>query len=86
MHDTFLLKRISDALYELCHENKIVQVKKLRIITSQNSHLGKENLYEHLKMQPGGLVGDWTEILVDKQDIESLTAVIDSIEGEVIKQ
>lgn len=84
MHDTFLLKRISESLNKLCNENKIIRVKKLRIITNHNSHIQKNNLYEHLKEENAGLIGEWTDIIVDRQDMENLTAVIDSIEGETI--
>ena len=33
-----------------------------------------------------GVVGEWTEIIIDRQDIDSLTAVIKSIEGESLEQ
>lgn len=86
MHDTFLLKRISESLSNLIKENEFNKVIKLRIITSQNSHIHKDNLYEHLLLEHNGVVGEWTEILIDRQDIDSLTAVIESIEGEKLEQ
>ncbi len=86
MHDTFLLKRISESLNEICEANKIIKVHKLRIITNPNSHIYKENLYEHLKEANSELVGDWTDIIIFKEDIEALTAIIDSIEGVKIAQ
>ena len=36
MHDTFLLKRISESLNELCSKNRIIRVRKMRIITNNN--------------------------------------------------
>lgn len=83
MHDTFLLKRISDNLIILCNTNKITKVRKLHIITSPNSHINEESLYEHLKEQNAELIGEWTNIIVERQDIENLTAVIESVEGDV---
>lgn len=85
MHDTFLLKRISESVSNLCLENKIACVKKLRIITSQNSHIQKDSLLEHLKELHSGLIGDWTDIIIDRQNIEDLTAVIDCIEGDIAR-
>lgn len=86
MHDTFLLKRISESLSELIRKNRIERVIKLRIITSQNSHIHRDNLYEQLMTDHNGAVGEWTEIIIDRQDIDSLTAVIESIEGENYEQ
>ena len=86
MHDTFLLNRISEALIELCHKDRIIRITKLRIITNQDSHIQQGNLYEHLLENNKGLVGKWTEIIIDKQNIENLTAVIESIEGETLEQ
>jgi Zn finger protein HypA/HybF involved in hydrogenase expression len=82
MHDTFLLKRISESLSDLIEKNRIDRVIKLQITTSKNSHIHKDNLYEQLLLDHNGVVGQWTEIIIDRQDIESLTAVIESIEGE----
>jgi len=85
MHDTFLLKRISESLSELIKKNSIGRVIKLRIVTSQNSHIHQDNLYELLLIDHNGIVGEWTEIIIDRQDIDSLTAVIQSIEGEILE-
>jgi hypothetical protein len=82
MHDTFLLKRISESLGDLVKENRIDRVIKLQIVTNKKSHIHKDNLYEQLISDHNGVVGQWTEIIIDRQDIESLTAVIESIEGE----
>lgn len=84
MHDTFLLKRISESLYGICNENCIARVNKLRIITSQNSHIQQDNLLEHLQEEHAGLVGEWTEIVIERQDMENLTAIIDIVDGETI--
>ena len=86
MHDTFLLKRITESLNEICKINKIVRVDKLKIITNPNSHIHEDNLYEHLKEGNPELIGDWTEIVIVREDIEALTAIIDSVEGEKIAQ
>lgn len=84
MHDTFLLKRISESLSELCNANSITRVIRLQIITSQNSHIQHDNLYEQLLSDHNGVVGEWTEIIIERRDIESLTAIIENVEGENI--
>jgi hypothetical protein len=60
-------------------------VRKLHIITSLNSHISRNNLYEHLKEQNGNLIGEWSNIIVEREDIENLTAVIESVEGDTFE-
>jgi hypothetical protein len=86
MHDTFLLKRISESLDKLCIENKFVRITKLKIITSMDSHIFRENLMEQLSANNIGTVGAWTEIIIDRREVDSLTAVIESVEGEVFEE
>ena len=85
MHDTFLLNRISESLIKLCNEDKIFRITKLRIITNHHSHIQESNLYEHLLRNTNGVVGEWTEIIIDRQDIENLTAIIDKVEGDTLE-
>ncbi|HYE83955.1 MAG TPA: hypothetical protein VEG39_17540 [Clostridia bacterium] len=84
MHDTFLVKRISEALGELFEEKKLGRITKLRIITSKDSHIRQKDLYEHLLEEYKGIAGEWTEIIIEHQDIESLTAIIESVEGDIL--
>lgn len=82
MHDTFLLKRISENLLELCNANKITKVSKIKILVSPDSHIHRDSLYQELKEQHAGLIGEWTEIIVAIQEQDRLTAVIDRLEGD----
>lgn len=84
MHDTFLLKKISDALGVFCEANRFSRVTGLRVVTSLNSHVEHDSLYEQLSLDHSKAVGEWTEIIVEKRDIEDLTAVIESVEGETL--
>ena len=86
MHDTFLVKRLSESLGQLCKEKRIGKITKLKITTSKDSHIFPGNLIEHLMLDHNEEVGEWTELIIDKQDIDSLTAVIESIEGELLEQ
>lgn len=82
MHDTFLLSRISESLGELCRANSITRIIKLKIKTSRHSHVDNLNLLEQLQRDHIGIVGEWTEIIIERSDIADLIAVIESVEGE----
>ncbi|MDD3704471.1 MAG: hydrogenase maturation protease [Clostridiaceae bacterium] len=85
MHDTFLLKRISDALGALCSTNRFSKITKLQVTTCKNSHIEHDNLFEQLLKDHNESVGEWTEIIIIRRDIEDNTAVIDSVEGETFE-
>ncbi|WZL72423.1 hypothetical protein QBE52_15335 [Clostridiaceae bacterium 35-E11] len=82
MHDTFLFERIADALGNICEENKIDKVRSLKVIVHIYSHVNQSNLSMHLKDKLPEYIGDWTEVIVKRKDIEELTAVIDTVEGD----
>jgi Zn finger protein HypA/HybF involved in hydrogenase expression len=82
MHDTILLNKISEAVTKVCAASKIKKVKKLAIVVSNTSHVNENNLYDHLQYMNGDLVGDWTELRVQKDDILEQTAILHSIQGE----
>lgn len=82
MHDTFLNERIYEALLKLCQENKVLKLNKVNIAVNIDSHISANSLREHFSERNNNLLGDWTEIIVEKQDVGKLNAVIKSIEGE----
>jgi hypothetical protein len=41
---------------------------------------------EQLSANSIGTVGAWTEIIIDRREVDSLTAVIESVEGEVFEE
>lgn len=86
MHDTFLFKNISVKLTDICHNNNIYKIKKLHIVVNHHSHVTQETLHEFLKTHNEQLVDDWTEIIVERQSIEELTAIIKSIEGDKLEE
>lgn len=87
MHDTMLLENIRKNLEQICKENCIGKVNKLKISVNTDSHVNRENLKEHLINSNKKLVGEWTEISIDKkQNLESQTAIIESISGEFLEQ
>lgn len=86
MHDTFLNERIYETLLKVCRENKILKINKVNIAVNIDSHISENSLREHFSERNNIMLGDWTEIIVEKQDVGKLNAVINSIEGESLDE
>ena len=82
MHDTILFSKISESLKEACVANKIEKVNILTVIVNHRSHVNSDNLYEHLQYANKNLVGEWTKINVQREEIQDQTAILKSIQGE----
>ena len=81
MHDTILFGKISEELKEICKVNNINKVKTFTVIVNHRSHVNVDNLYDHLQHANGDLVGEWTKINVQREDIQDQTAILKSIQG-----
>jgi Zn finger protein HypA/HybF involved in hydrogenase expression len=84
MHDTFLNARIFEALLKLCEENDICRINRVIVAVDADSHFNENSLRKQFTERGGTLAGEWTEIIVEKQetDTDTATAIIKSIEGE----
>jgi hypothetical protein len=82
MHDTFLNERIYEALSKMCSENKINKLNKICLTVNIDSHISDNSIREHFSERNNNLLGDWTEIIVERQDVGKLNAIIESIEGD----
>jgi len=82
MHDTFLNERIYETLLKLCQENRILKLNKANIAVNIDSHISENSLREYFSERNNNLLGEWTEITVEKQDVGKLNAIIKTIEGE----
>ncbi len=82
MHDTFLNQNLYESIIDLCRENAIARILNLTITVHTNSHISENSIREYFSERKNALIGDWTNILVHKQEMEPLTAIIDRIEGE----
>lgn len=82
MHDTFLNQNLYESIIDLCKENAIAKILYLTITVHTNSHISKDSIREYFSERKNALIGDWTNIMVRKQEIEPLTAIIDRIDGE----
>lgn len=85
MHDTFLLKNISDSLKEICKENKINKIDQFTIAVNHDSHINEENLLEHLKLYNPNIIVRELKIEILRENIEQQTAIIKSIQGETFE-
>lgn len=81
MQDTVLLNKISNSLRELCRSHKIKRIEKLSIIVDKNSNVNSSDLYEYLRGYNRDLVGEWTSIIVEKEQLDREVAILHSIEG-----
>lgn len=82
MHDTFLNERIYETILKLCKENKISKLNKVNLTVNTDSHISENSLREYFSERNNNLLRDWTEIIVEKQEVGKLNAVLKSIEGE----
>lgn len=84
MHDTFLLNKISHALKQICNENKIGKIEEFTLVVSDGSHVSEENLLEYLKLHNSEIIAKELKIKIQRDDIETQTAIIIKIQGETI--
>ena len=82
MQDSFLNINIYDAILDLCRQYSIVKLTELKISVHTKSHITKESLLEQFISRNSNIVGDWTQIVVEKKETPKLTAVIEHIYGE----
>lgn len=82
MHDTFLNQKLYESIVKLCVEHRITTLWKLTITVHINSHISKESIQEYFQERDSSYIGEWTDIIVQKKEIEPLTAIIEQIDGE----
>ncbi|KXL52437.1 hypothetical protein CLNEO_21330 [Anaerotignum neopropionicum] len=82
MHDTFLNQNLYEAIVGLCEENAMGKITKLVITVHTHSHISESSIREYFADRNSKLIGAWTDIVVEKKEIEPLTATIEQIDGE----
>ncbi len=82
MHDTLLIKKISEEVNELSKMNELIKVTKLVVTVNHKSHVNEGNLYDHLHHMSKRRFGPWTQIQVVRDDIQDQVAILQSLEGE----
>jgi len=82
MKDTYLIKKISEEVNELCKMNQLKKLTKLVVTVNHRSHVNEENLNHQLCHMDKKIFGKWTQIQVLRDDIQDQTAILHTIEGE----
>lgn len=82
MHDTFLIERIYESILKLCEDNGISRLSKIILDVNTDSHICEDSIRVHFGERKNRLIDRWTEILIERQEVGKLNAVIRSLEGE----
>jgi hypothetical protein len=85
MKDSYLIKKISNEVQELCKMNELAKLTKLVVTVSYRSHVNEENLRKQLTHGNKKMFGAWTQIEVLQDDIQDQIAILQTIEGEKIE-
>ena len=82
MDDKSLMEKVAKNLQEVCKLNKLKKVNKLSLVVDSNSKIDKDNLYSYLRNSSSDLVGEWTDIQVEKESLGDQVAILHNIKGE----
>ena len=82
MHDTFLMERLYEEIKKLCCKNNIIKLEFLVIGVSKDSHMDEGEFRSYLEERNDSIIGEWTEMIVKKEEIQDNTAIIYSLVGE----
>lgn len=82
MQDSFLNIDIYEAVLDLCRQYSITKLTELIISVHKDSQITKESLLEQFTSRNSSIVGDWTQIVVEKNQTEKFKAKIEHIYGE----
>ncbi|HOJ49061.1 MAG TPA: hypothetical protein PLD48_09415 [Bacillota bacterium] len=82
MHDSFLVMDIYDAVLDLCRQYSIVKLTELVVSVHQDSQITKESILEQFVSRNSNIVGDWTQIAVEKKETEKFKVKIEHIFGD----
>lgn len=84
MQDNLLFKKIANSLFETCKENHISIITFFEVDVSFNSQVDKQRLLDHLIDEIPELVNYNTKISINNGDIDTLTAIVKTVEGVFI--
>lgn len=82
MHDSLLFEKTYQTVRELCESHSIMKVNEIKMTVSMDSHVDGPHMLRHFIERDNILFGDWTNVVVEKREIERLTAIVKSIDGE----
>lgn len=73
---------IYEAVLDLCRQYSITKLTELIISVHKDSQITKESLLEQFASKNSNIVGDWTQIVVERNQPEKFKAKIEHIYGE----
>lgn len=82
MYAVFPDKNLYDVIEQLCEENSIARVNNLILTLHNSSRINERSIREYFRENNSRLIGEWTNITVEKRKIEKLKAIIQRIDGE----
>ncbi len=82
MQDSFLNVDIYEAVLDLCRQYSITKLTELKISVHKDSQITRESLLEQFASRNSSIVGDWTQIVVEKNATERFKAKIEHIYGD----
>lgn len=82
MDDSFLVMDIYDAVLDLCRQYSIVKLTELKVSVYKDSQITKESILEQFFSRNSNIVGDWTQIVVEKKEKEKFKVKIEHLYGD----
>ncbi len=82
MTENILYRKISKGLMDICERQKIGHVNKFYLIINNDSDISLEKLHQQLQIDLPINVSQSTAIVVERRNIEILSAIIYKVEGE----
>ena len=82
MHDSVLFEKTYQTVCALCESHSIKKVNEIKMAVSMDSHVDGPHMLNYFMERDNTLFGEWTNVIVEKRDIEKLTAIVESIDGD----
>lgn len=82
MHDTFLNQNLYESIVNLCKEHSISKIHNLILTVHTHSHISEHSIRDHFTDMNNKLIDIESNIIIQKEEREPLTATIEQIDGE----
>lgn len=82
MHDTFLNQNLYESIVNLCKEHSISKIYTLILTVHTHSHISAQSIREHFVDRNNTLIDLDSNIIIQKEERQPLTATIEQIDGE----
>lgn len=82
MQEIVLLDKISNKLKEICEINNIQKVSRLSVVVNTESSIDELSLKDYLENNNSSLIGNWTNLKVEKEPLGEQVVILHNIKGE----